>query len=572
MAAEPSLSEITSIRGDAAVGSGTAGVGGNLAQLPADYQGIQVLQNAAVQKAAANKYAIESYREDLKNNLQSFNNLDVSGIMEKDRSAIIPDYLNLMRDLYQNYDAVADPLKNPDKYQELKNKEADLRTKIASSKQDLLMRTKASEFLNQHPTFQTQDSKDKIRRFSDGDLGTRNVDDVLNFTPGWDFKQQTISTLANAAAQKKTTEQEATKPFITKTERTEYETQAYLDAVKAMIGGTDEYGRVIKNGIQEQFDKLPEQAKAQFKQADGTYNVDNYAESLYLPLKAQSSSSKTIDENQFALNDQTARQRMAEAAQQAKLLRQNYEFQKKFDDKDYDNLGAEIGVRQLSVFTAPDKQGAQVERIPPPNSNNAPADWSKPLSSLQNNFGLEGDKNKVMEGVPLPLDAWLVNAYSIPDKTRTSYDPVTGALTDKDSYRRPEAAWVTTEKNPDARKVVVRYKDEESGATQDLVLPYSEHFQILNNIAGDKNAIKLGGAKAKLMKRLTGKVNPGVEDLFKVSEFTNPNATEPVVAQPVLPSGVSAAGGSPTSAPANTTTGGFILNADEFLKSKKIKK
>jgi hypothetical protein len=566
MAAEPSLGEITSIRGDAATGAGTAGVGGDFAQLPADYQGIQVLQNAAIQKAAANKFAIEAFREDLKNNLENFNKLDVTGIMEKDRETIIPQYVSLMKDLYQNYDVIGDPLRHPDKFADLETKEKKLRTLIAASKQDLLMRDKAITFLNQHKEFNTAESIDKIRKFNNGALGSRDPTDVVDLTPSWDFKQQEIATLANAAAQTKTAKQEATSPFMNKTEKTEYETNAYREAVRALINGTDEYNRVIVNGIKQRFDQQPEDVKRQYVNSDGSPNVEDYAiDNLYLPLKGQTSSASTVDDNPFALAAQQHKYRMQELAAQAAEQRRNYEFQKQFDEKDFDNLGAEIAVRQISVFGAPDKQGANVENIPAPTGADN-AKLYQPLNQFQTTFGIDKTTGTAKQGVPLPMDAWLVNAYSIPDKTRTSYDPETGKQTEKDNYIRPSRAWVTNEQDPNARKVIVRYDDEETGNSRDLVLPYSDHFQILNNIAGEKNAIKLGGAKAKLMKKLTGTVNPTYQELRSKRELSSPDAAGNAE-QPAVPAGVS----SSTAPPANPTTGGFILNADEFLKNKKKK-
>jgi len=571
--AEPGLGEIASIGGNPAIGAGTAGVSGNLAQLPADYQGVQVIQNAALAKAQANKYALEMYQKNLENNLKSFNELDISGIMENDYKSIMPEYVSLIKDLSNNYDIVANPMLNRERWEQLKAKEAALRGKIAASKQDLLMRNEAVNFLKQHKGFNTPESLSKIRKFNDSELGVRDPSDVIDFVPAYDLKQKEISELANAAALQKTIEQETTGKFITKTERTQYQEQAYKDAVRAMLKSTDEYDRPILDAVGRQFNSLTPEAKARYQRPDGTYDVEQYAiDNVYLPLKNQNSSSETADENQFALNEQQHKLRMREIAQQAAEQRRNFEFQKKFDDKDWDNLGAEIAVRQRSVFGAPDMQNAQIERIPPTTAKDNSKIYEN-IGQFQSSYGLSKETSTPKQGVPVALDAWLMNAYSIPGKTRKVYDEETGKEIERDNYLRPDRAWVTNEQDPNARKVIIRYNDEETGTSKDLVLPYAEHFQVLNNIAGEKNAIKLGGAKSRLMKQLTGKVNPSYEELGNVPQLANPNSmgSANAGATPSLPVGVSASPVQST-VPTNASTGQFILNADEYLKQKNKKK
>jgi hypothetical protein len=554
------LSEITSIRGDAEIGAGTAGTAANLANLPADALSIGVLQTASAARAVANKYAQEQYQKNLNDYLRDqFNTLDVNGIMEKDYDVVIPEYAQLAKNIADNLDVIMNPSVNFERYRDLRNQEAQLRGKIAQSKQQLALRTGAMNFIGTHPGFQTPDNLAAVEKFTEQPLENRDLGSLINLMPRYDLMQDTISKAANTAAMKKTKNQDIASPFMNTTTMVQYYKDAYDEAVRAMLGGNDAFNRPMSAVVGRAFESAPDYVKRQYTvEGTGEPDLNRFAiEQLYGPLRNQDDIAIERDINPIYKNKMDLQNDLARIAAQGREARRNLKFGKSLEDKELKTLATEIPVRQLSIFSAGSQPAAAAETIQLQGKGPRPANWDIP-----GDFGSIGAPGGELRGFPLNLDAWLVNAYSIPTGKEKVIDPITRQVISEDSYLRPERAWVTGEQNPNARKVIIRYQDK--NGPRDLVVPYAENLQLLNNVAGQTNAVKLGGAKADLLRTLTGKVTPSYEELQAVPLFSNPNIGGPGVQAspeqrlPIIPG----------TAPASTTNpaAGGSLNYAEWKK------
>lgn len=553
-----SLGEITGIRGDAQIAGGTAGVGGNLAALPADQIGLQLLDSAANARMLANRYALDFQQQQLRDYLQNFNALEVQGVMESDYPAITAEYAQYAKKLADNYDVIANPFKDQQRYAQLRQEEATLRGRIARSKGDLALRQNYNNFIGQHRDFQTPENLQRLTAFSEQPLGQRDINALTSIAPRFDAMQEDISKQANLIALQKTKEQDTATPFQNEVEMTQYLQNEYNTAVRAFMRGQDGFNRPMIGAVAETFRSQPAETKAQYTNPDGTYRLDDFAvEQLYGPLRMQTNISVVRDPNQFAVIQAQGTESRRNAAAQGAIARENARYAKSLEDEDLSLIASEIPVRQLSIFGAPDQAGAARTPITLRTESTGVPDADKFIQQFSTLFNVKDPRRTdVTEGVPVTLDTWMTNAYSIPGPKRTVIDPDTRKEVESDSYLRPSEAWVTTETDPNARKVIVRYQPE-GGQPRDLVLPYAEHFQILNNVAGEKNAPKLGGAKVKLLKDLTGRVTPSYQELDAVEIFRNPNTGGGVTP------GAPGAPVAPTGTRANQTTGEF-LNATKY--------
>ena len=549
-----SLSEITAIKGSPLIGAGTAGSVANLAQLPADQFALQILDSAAGARMLANKYAQDLFQQNLKEYYNNFNSIDVNGLMEKDYDVIVPQWAQLAKDMADNYDVIGNPMKDQQRYADLKQREARLRGQIAQSKQDVGLRQIYGNFISQHKDFETPENISKLQRFTQAPMGQRDYNDITTVMPKWDVMQQEISAIANSSALRKTKEEDTAKPFTTTTDLTQYYKGAYDDAVRSLVRGQDLYGRQLLGASQATLDFQPEQVRNQYRNPDGTYRLEDYAvDQVYGPLRNQ---------DQVAITRQI--NPLAEIAAQGAQQRATLAYKKKLDDSELDTVATEIPVRQLAVFGLPDKSQSPRENVVVKSQSTGNEVADKAINQFASFFGVGGmAPSQNVQGVPVTLDTWLTNAYSIPSGKRKVIDPDTRKETFEDNYLRPEKAWITTEADPNARKVVVRYvTNEDNGTTKDLVIPYAENLQLLNNVAGQSNAVKLGGAKARLLKEYTGRVSPSYQQLQSVDLFRNPNTggTGLLLEESAPP-------GTPGAAqiPVNPTTGA-LLNATQYRK------
>lgn len=515
-----SLSEITAIRGDAAIGAGTAGTAANLANLPADELTIRTLETASAARALANKTAQEQYQKNLNEYLTNgFNTLDVNGIMEKDYNVVVPEYAQYAKNIADNLDVIMNPSVNYERYTELKQQEAQLRGKIAKSKQQLALRTGAMNFISQHAAFQTPENIGAVQQFTTVPLEDRDPGTLVNLMPKYDLMQDTISKAANTAAMAKTKQQDTASPFMNTTSLTTYYKTAYDNAVKTMLQGEDEFNRPMTSVVEQAFKRAPDYIKNQYTdQGTGVPNIAQFAvDQVYGPLRNQDDVSIEKDINPIYKSNLEQEQALARIAAQGREARRNAAFGKSLDDQELKTFASEIPVRQVSIIKTGSQPIENAETIQLEGKGSRPADWTQ-----IGNYGTVGGSGGEIKAFPLTLDSWLENAYSIPTGKEKVVDPVTRQVVSEDSFDRPQKAWVTGEQNPNARKVIVRY--ETKNGIKDLVIPYAENLQLLNNVAGPTNAVKLGGAKTQLFKQIFKKVSPTFEDLESYPEFNNPNA------------------------------------------------
>jgi hypothetical protein len=514
------LSDITAIKGDAAIGAGTAGTAANLANLPADELSIGALQTASAARALANKTAQEQYQKNLNDYMTNgFNTLDVNGIMEKDYDVVVPEYAKFAKNIAANLDVIMNPSNNFERYQELKQQEANLRGKIAKSKQQLALRQGAMTFIGQHAAFQTPENIGAVQQFSTQPIEDRDPGALVNLMPKYDLMQDTISKAANTAAMTATKQQDTSSPFMNTTSMTTYYKTAYDNAVKTLLGGDDEFNRPMTSVVQQAFNRAPDYIKNQYTdQGTGLPNIDQFAiDKLYGPLRNQDSVSIERNINPIYKSQLDQQNELARIAAQGRESRRNLAYGKSLDDNELKTFASEIPVRQVAIIKTGSQPIANAETIQLQGKGTKLPDWTQ-----IGKYGTVGGSGGEVKAFPLTLDSWLMNAYSIPTGKEKVVDPVTRQVVSEDSFDRPQNAWVTGEQNPNARKVIIRYQTKEG--PKDLVIPYAENLQLLNNVAGPTNAVKLGAAKTQLFKQKFKTVSPSYEMIESDPEFSNPNA------------------------------------------------
>jgi hypothetical protein len=511
------LSEIAGIRGDAAIGAGAANA--NLANLPEDQFGLQLLNLAANGRMQANKYAQEQYQKNINDYLtNNLGTIDVKGIMEKDYETIIPEYANYARNVADNFEVIMNPSKNIEQYNQLKGQEAQLRGKIAQSAQQLALRKSAMDFISQHNDFQTPENIAAVQQYSTTPLENRDINAIVDLQPKYDLMQDYISKKANTVAMAKTQQENTNSPFMDKVTMTQYYKGAYDDAVKSMLQGSDGFNRPMGGVVSKAFERAPDYIKAQYTD-NGTAapNIDQFAiDQIYGPLRNQDDVSieKTINPIYKAELEQ--KNQLGLIAARGAQERANLKYGKQLADDELKTAASEIPIRQLSIIETGSQSPDKAETIELQGKDAKKPNWTVP-----GNYGTIGGNGGSVQGFPLTLDSWLKNAYAIPTGKERVIDPITRQVVSEDQYIRPEKAWVTGDQNPNARKVILRYEDKEG--PRDVVIPYAENLQLLNNVAGPTNALKMGAAKAELLKKTTGRISPSYEQLKAVPLFSNPN-------------------------------------------------
>jgi hypothetical protein len=523
-----SLGEITSIRGDEAIGAGTAGTAANLAQLAPDQLSLGILQNASNARMLANKYAQDQYQKNLDDFFKNdFNNLDVNGIMERDYDVVIPQYAQYAKNIADNMDVIMNPSVDFERYKTLRQQEAQLRGKIAQSKQQLALRTGAQNFISMHPGFQTPQNIESVRAFTDSPMEDRDIGSLVNLQPKYDLMQQDIAKQANTAAMAQTKQQNTASPFMDTVSLTTYYKDAYDNAVRALIAQPDIFNRPMRSVVDNAFKYAPEYIKRQYTD-DGTGEIqtDQFAiDQIYGPLRNQDVTSITKEINPIYKADEEQKDALERIAAQGRQQRRTLAFGEALKNEDLELYASQIPVRQHTIFATGSQPIEQAETVQLQGTGSKPVDWTTPGNP--GNFGNLGQNGREVKAFPLQLDTWLQNAYSIPTGKHKVVDPVTRQVVEEDSFDRPEAAWVTAERNPNARKVIVRYQTKEGA--KDLILPYAQNFQVLGNVAGPTNAVKLGSEAARVAKKYTGKVNPNFEEIAAVPLFADPNVGGPAL-------------------------------------------
>lgn len=252
--AEPTLGEIESIHGDPNIGLATTGVAPNI--IAPNTNELAYLDAAAQRKDAANQFILQQHQANLTNTLKNFNDIDVSGVYGPDYNKITQDYKNLTGEIYDNYDVIQNPNKNPELYAELMQKESALRSAIAQSKQDYAVDKNTQAAIDAHPTLTTQQNIDTLANFRKGTLGSRALP---NLQPPPVINHLALNNAVDQQAALSAYDEQATSVIdstghvISKKQKI-FDPNKYTAAYKAGFYNTDAFGRPLIDTLKMDLD------------------------------------------------------------------------------------------------------------------------------------------------------------------------------------------------------------------------------------------------------------------------------------------------------------------------------
>jgi hypothetical protein len=350
MANEPSLGEITGIKGDADLAYGTAGVGGTDVVFNWN-KGIDLLNNATLAKQQNDRWKYEQFQKNLADNFKGFNDLDVNGVMEKDYDKIIDDYKGLAGEMAENIGVLRNPASNPELYADLKRKEAELRGKISQSKQDLSYRTQHKNFLMAHPDFNTDFNKGAISSFENAPLGERQL---FTFDTPYVFDVNEPIKLATSVAMQKSKEEavkrgiapDKTEEWLTTAEGVEYNRQAFKDAYKEYINNQRDRsnsGKTLRDVAMTTWDKLPANLKGN--------NFDEWVDNVAGKFIPQNNYFNSMEESKYGLQDEELDMKWKIAKLNDGTERYKANLPHKYEEKQLDALGRSYNEALTSAFT-----------------------------------------------------------------------------------------------------------------------------------------------------------------------------------------------------------------------------
>lgn len=281
--AEPTLGEITSIHGDPNLGLAGTGVASNV--IAPNNTELAYLDAAARRRDAANKFILEQHNANLKNTLDNYNNIDTSGLFAPDYKDITDQYKNLTSKIYDNYDIIQNPNKNPELYSQLMQEEAGLRSKIAQSKAQGLVYTQNQKLLEAHPDFYTADNLKAQQQFANTPIDQRQIP---NITPPAVYDPLAIVKAAATYSTQKLASSTVSGNYIKDQTEEKTDPEQFMNGVKAYLQSSNGYGGTYNDALLKQYNQLPPQIK-------NSETYDEFLNKTFIPLVPKTSiSASTI--------------------------------------------------------------------------------------------------------------------------------------------------------------------------------------------------------------------------------------------------------------------------------------
>lgn len=474
--AEPTLSDITSIRGDASIAGGTAGVGDGVGSpAPVEFdKGLQFLNEAAQARAGYNKYLTEQYQNNLTSSLNNLRSIDLSKAMSSDLPALRQQFAQLAKNVADNPGVIQNPGSNPEIDSQLKQQEAELRGAIAQSESHNAINDYNKKFLAANPTFNTKENQDKIAGFQNAPLDQRK--DFLLTTPN-NFDVNKLAQTAGAYATNQVSKQALSKDknWILTQEGTEFAKDQYHKATLALLHNTVENGEPLYDKYMQDYNLLPADLKK-------NTSPDDYILGVVDSLAPTTSLKTSMKDNPFALqNDkqafeasESAKQRTFEADQNAK----NRDIQNKLLKKgeiDPQQAG-EAKLRTLAnTFT----------------SGNMSDDLGQKVY---------GDNSKIIKSV---------RVFSPDGSTESSKIPV------------PLVQFTGSSIDPQGNLHIHRKDNSTNQDLPDIIRSYDQAYSDFDKLYGDTYAPQIGSATAAYSQKNFKKPTPTIEDLRQ--HFNVPN-------------------------------------------------
>lgn len=479
-----SLSEITSVKGDAANSYGSP-AGGTDVVLQFN-PGIQFLSYAARAKTEADQFKINQFQQNLKDFYKNFDDIKVDGIMEKDYPEINKEYAQLAGDIARNYDVIRDPMKNREKYDELKRREAQLRGRISQSKQDVAFRDFNKKFIAANPNFNTEPNKSAISQFENNAIGQRelfNLDTPFSYDPAERAK------LSNQVAQQKLKQEQSAGRYIKSEESVQYLQGEYDKAWDALGSMQDKSGRPIKEAATDSYKKVFS------TQIQNGRTIDDIDREVGRGLLYQNDFFKSLREDPVAAQEDQQKFQSWQNGLNRSLQRDLSR------DKELDAAGRDYNEALTSGFST---------------------GYVRP-QLLQ---GVFGDNNEVQVQVKEQVEMTDAKGNKLGIFNPTGKETTT---------KVPKVQVTGSRLDPQTGKLIITRVDNSTGKAvplTDVIMDFDEAREAFKNIAGSNNAGKVADAAEQYRKKYKLGINPELPTMQKHFDFQNQSPQPQSAQQP----------------------------------------
>lgn len=458
---EPSLGEITSIKGDAGLGTG----GGFTEEIRPD-NSLQYLFLAANANAEADKRKLDQYQKNLDFSLQAMNAVDMKEVMESDRPNLLSDLKRSYKSIYDNIDVVRNPLKDLTRANEVKGTELDLRARTAKSGTDKVFLDTTQKFLSSNPAWNTPQNIKKIEDFKSAPLTERKPFQLdPPFTADIAAAAQAVTNAASAKVSSSDVVQGG--KYIRTKEGIIVDLDKAKQVIDSMTNQNDIFGRNMLQGFGNLMSSLPQSEKEKYSDVK-----DFFTKNVMAQLGLDQVTKNTLSENSVWLQGNQQAFTAGQNALNRAMEQQRIDLQRDLQKSGTVDIKA-AGELKNKVMTSLLTTG------------------QAPISVLQDVYGDNNDIDKK------------VFQYG------TAKDPITG---------EPEKIGEITTKMPmtsvvgskllDGGRIEIQIKNNQTGKMMpSIIRTQNDISDDLNGITGKQNASKIEHASREYMKQNSGSSN-----------------------------------------------------------------
>jgi hypothetical protein len=459
--AEPGLSEIVNIRGDAELGAGASGLTPVMLGPDSSLQYMQLATNAYAQD---NRIKQAQQQKNLEAALSRLDDTDLTGVLETDLNDLANDYAGLLKEYSNNYDIIRNPQKNLEQYTKYRTQEAKLRSDIAASKDAKKIYNVQQKFLMDNPAWNTDSNRQKLETFI---RSPREAREVFQFDQPFTAD---ITALARAATQASTVEQASSElvnngQYIRTTEGKVVDPTKFDETILASLNSNDQFGRQARLGFQNIYDALPQSEQTKYT------NLDDFVlKNARAQMGMNSTTRNVLQANPVALQEDEQRFRAGQNALDRSLEQQRINLQAQQMRSGAFNPEAS-GEYKNQLLTAAFSTGVA------------------PLDALQEIYG---DNSKVsVKNEEMETDA---DGFQVP----------TGVTT---TTEKPLISVVSSTLNNRGDLVVKRFNNQTNKPASDIIVSAQQANSDFNNVLGRNNASALAKASREYLKSRTGSEN-----------------------------------------------------------------
>lgn len=469
--AEPTLNDLTSIRGDAAIAGGSAGAGAATSTpAPVQFdQGLQFLNEASMARAAYNKYTDEQYQKNIADSMTNLRNIDFTKALPKDLPYLRQQFADLAKNVADNIQTIQNPASNQQKAAELTEQEAQLRGDIATSTAHNVLYTQNGNHLSTNPSWNTPQNQAIMSDFVNTPMDQRK--NLMLQAPNDVNLEEIAKGVAPYAVQKVQNMAVGKDPnYLVSTEGQVASQDAYNSTLLSALKNTYTNGISNYQKFKNNYDLLPANLKV-----DGSGNSitpDQYIIAQAAPFMPKSFTATAIHANPVQMMyDKERFDRQTNAVDHAFTANQNA-LTRADNNKNVDpDSAAELNMKTIATIF---KTG----------------------------------------NVPPAIGQILFGDNSIFNKPYLMNDPNDATKTIKGSVKLPAITYKESGIDANGNIHIYRHDNQTNKALPAKVISPTDLLNALNNSYGPIVGPKIAASMAKLNQQYFNKVNPTPDDLL----------------------------------------------------------